>query len=242
MNKPPEQLHLNVQLDDSISLEKFINCDSTKDFLNILSNTTEDHSISNFYLIWGNEGRGKSYIMRGLHRKYLEDGKQTFHFSFRDKRLTSTEILTNLDSLEAVFIEDFELMEISEDWERAMFNLINECYISGTKIYLSSNIVSKDLPINLKDLASRLSSFTAIEMPEITEEEKIQALLQSSKRKGFLLDEKTIKYIISYTSRNLSDLLRLLNELDSYSLQKKKKISPSLVREMLSTKSDSSHT
>ena len=236
MNKFPEQLHLNVQLDDSISLDKFINCDSTKDFLNILSNTTEDSSISNFYLIWGVAGRGKSYVMQGLHRKYLEDGKQTFHFSFRDKRVASTEILSNLDSLEALFIEDLELMEFSKNWEKAMFNLINECRISGTKIYLSSNIVPKDLPISLKDLASRLSSFTAIEIPEITEEEKIQALLQSAKRKGFLLDDKTIKYIISYTSRSLSDLLKLLNELDSFSLQKKKKISSSLVREMVSTK------
>ena len=236
MNKLPEQLHLNVQLDDSISLDKFINCNSTKDFLNIINKTIENNSISNFYFIWGDEGRGKSYVMQGLHRKHIEDGKLTFHFSFKDKKVTSPEILMNLDSLEAVFIEGLESMEISEEWEKAIFNLINGCFVSGTKIYLSSNIVSKDLPIKLKDLASRLSSFTAIEVPEITEEEKKQALLQSSKRKGFLLDSKTIKYIISYTSRSLSDLLRLLNELDSFSLKKKKKISPSLVREMVNTK------
>ena len=102
MNKHPEQLHLNVQLDDSISLDKFINCNSTKDFLTILNNTTQDQSISNFYLIWGNEGRGKSYVMRGLNRKYLEGSKQTFQFSFRDKRVTSTDILSNLDSLGAI--------------------------------------------------------------------------------------------------------------------------------------------
>ena len=236
MNKLPEQLHLNVQLDDSVNLDNFIRCDSTKDFLKIISNTAEDNSISNFYLIWGNEGRGKSYVMRALHRKYLEDSKQSFYFSFKDKKVTSSEILTNLDSLEAVFIEDLHSMEISVDWEKAMFNFINECYISGTKVYLSSNMVPKDLKISLKDLSSRLSSFTAIEVPEITEKEKIQALLQSSERKGFFLDDKTIKYIISYTSRSLSDLLRLLNELDSFSLQKKKKISPSLVREMVSSK------
>jgi ATPase involved in DNA replication initiation len=73
-------------------------------------------------------------------------------------------------------------------------------------------------------------------MPEITEDEKIQALVQSSKRKGFLLDDRTIQYIVSYTSRSLSDLLKLLNELDSFSLKKKKKISPSLIREMISSK------
>ena len=113
----------------------------------------------------------------------------------------------NLASLEVLFIEDYELMEDSEDWEKAMFNLINECYMSGTRIYLSSTTVTKDLRIRLTDLASRLSSFTAIEIPEITEEEKIEALIQSSKRKGCVLDEKTVKYIVSYTSRNLSDLL-----------------------------------
>ena len=233
MNKRPEQLHLNVQLDDAISLDKFIDCSSTEDFLNILKNSTSDQSISNFYIIWGDTGRGKSYVMQGLHRKYTEDNKTTFHFSFKDKRVNSPEILMNLASLEALFIEDFELME---DSEKAMFNLINECYMSGTRIYLSSTTVTKDLRIRLTDLASRLSSFTAIEIPEITEEEKIEALIQSSKRKGFVLDEKTVKYIVSYTSRNLSDLLKLLDELDSFSLQKKKKISPSLVREMVSTK------
>ena len=213
MNKLPKQLHLNVQLDDAISLDKFIDCSSTEDFLKILKNSTSDQSISNFYIIWGDTGRGKSYVMQGLHRKYTEDNKTTFHFSFKDKRVNSPEILMNLASLEALFIEDYELMEDSEDWEKAMFNLINECYMSGTRIYLSSNIVTKDLPIALADLASRLLSFTAIEIPEITEEEKIQALIQSSKRKGFALDEKTIKYIVSYTSRSLSDLLKLLNEL-----------------------------
>lgn len=236
MNNPPEQLHLNVQLDDSISLDKFINCDSTKDFLNILRNTIRDQSISRFYFIWGKEGRGKSYIMKGLHRRYLEDSKNTFHFSFKDERVSSPEILKNLESLEAIFIEDFDSMEFSEDWEKGMFNFINDCHISGTRIYLSSNKVSKELSITLTDLDSRISSFTAIEIPEITEEEKIKALLQSSERKGFLLDQKTIQYIISYTSRSLSDLLRLLNELDSFSLKKKKKISPSLIREMLSIK------
>ena len=42
------------------------------------------------------------------------------------KRVTSTDILSNLDSLGAIFIEDLEFMKTSEDWERAVFNLIND--------------------------------------------------------------------------------------------------------------------
>jgi len=82
-----------------------------------------------------------------------------------------------------------------------------------------------------------LLAFTAVEIPEITEKEKIEALMQSAARKGIELEEKTVKYILTYTSRNLSDLLRLLSELDEFSLEKKKKLSPSLVRELLSQRS-----
>ena len=93
----------------------------------------------------------------------------------------------------------------------------------------------------MKDLKSRLSYFTAIEIPEITDEEKIEALHQSSERKGISIDNKTIEYIVSHTSRSLSDLLKLINDLDIYSLKKKRRVTQSLVRELLQTRSDSLH-
>ena len=83
---------------------------------------------------------------------------------------------------------------------------------------------------------SRLSYCTAIEVPEISQEEKIEALKQSSSRKGINLDTKTIQYIINNTSISLSDLLQLINDIDSFSLKKKKKVSVSLVKEFLNTK------
>ena len=76
--------------------------------------------------------------------------------------------------MDAIIIEDFESMISSEEWEVAVFNLINACFLSKTKIYISSKTVSKDLEIDLVDLMSRLSSFTGVEVPEISEEEKIE--------------------------------------------------------------------
>ena len=70
---------------------------------------------------------------------------------------------------------------------------------------------------------------------------KKRPFLNHLKRKGIHLDKKTIDYIVSHTSRSLSDLLKLINELDIYSLKKKRKVTPSLVRELLQTKSDSLH-
>ena len=241
MNQLPDQLSLNIKLDDSVSLDKFIKCDSNRNSLEFLQSTLVENSVSNLFYLWGLEGVGKSYIMQALHREFINRNMKTLHLSFEDNRIISPDIFKNLGTLDVLLIEKIDQLPQEKDWEIAIFSLINEALSSKTKIYLSSNLVSKDLNIELIDLKSRLSYFTAIEIPEITDEEKIEALSQSSKRKGIHLDEKTIGYIISHTSRSLSDLLKLINELDIYSLKKKRKVTPSLVRELLQTKSDSLH-
>tara|TARA_B100000809_G_C15088154_1_gene512203 strand:- start:195 stop:929 length:735 start_codon:yes stop_codon:yes gene_type:complete len=239
--KNPQQLLLDIKLDESVSLENFIKCDSTDVALNILSNIVKSSSISNSFLLWGKEGVGKSYLMHALNRDFLSQELNTAFIVLSDSRINEPAILQGLDQMDAVFIEDVNELGDSADWESALFNLINQSLINKTKLIFSSNCVALDLQVTLKDLFSRLSAFTAVEIPEITEKEKIEALLQSAKRKGLTLEEKTVKYILTYTSRNLSDLLRLLSELDEFSLEKKKKLSPALVRELLSQRSSNSH-
>ena len=241
MSESPDQLSLNIKLDDSVSLDKFIECDSNIDCLNFLRNTLKEDSISNLFYIWGREGVGKSYIMQALNREFINLDKRTFHLSLNDKRVSSHEILQNLESLDVILIENIDSLPKDEEWETQIFSLINNALTSKIKIYLSSCTVSKDLQISLKDLQSRLSYFTAIEIPEISNEEKLDALSQSSARKGFDLDTKTKEFIINNTSRGLSDLLQLLNDLDVYSLKKKKKVTPSLIRQLLKVRSDNPH-
>ena len=184
MTQPPDQLSLNIKLDDSVSLDKFIKCDSNRNSLEFLKSTLLENSVSNLFYLWGLEGVGKSYLMQALHREFINRDMKTLHLSFDDNRITSPDIFKNLGTLEVLLIEKIDQLPQETDWEIALFSLINEALSSKTKIYLSSNLVSKDLKIELMDLKSRLSYFTAIEIPEITDEEKKEALSQSSKRKG----------------------------------------------------------
>ena len=71
---------------------------------------------------------------------------------------------------------------------------------------------------------------------QIKEQEKILALKQAASRKGMILEEKAIKYILDHTFRSLSNLLNLIAELDAYSLEKKRKLTISLIRELLTSK------
>ena len=53
MNHLPDQLSLNIKLDDSISLDKFISCESNEDSLNFIRASLKQDSVSNLFYLWG---------------------------------------------------------------------------------------------------------------------------------------------------------------------------------------------
>ena len=235
----PKQLHLDIQLDESIKLSKFINCETTKFLIKNLENFLLDNSLTNFIFIWGNKGVGKSYLLRAVNQEFFEKKKTTAFLSFSNLSLYSPSVFDGLETLDTIFIDDIHLFPKSKEWEEAFFNFINCCINAQTKLLISSEKIVKRMSLQLPDLESRLLAFTAIEVPEIQERHKITALLQAADRKGIRLGKKELAYILNHTSRSLSDLLKLLSDLDRFSLEKQRKLSIPLIKEMISTKDNS---
>ena len=63
--------------------------------------------------------------------------------------------------------------------------------------------------------------------------------MQAAEIKGIRLGKKELTYILNHTSMSLSDLLKLLSDLDRFSLEKQRKLSIPLIKEMISTKDNS---
>ena len=237
--KGPRQLFLDVKLDDSVSLDNFILCNSTELAIKSLQNFISEDSLINFLFLWGKKGTGKKYLLQAANKSCIDKEKKTGFLSLADIEQRRPEILEGLEMLDVVFIEDIHLIPNTDAWLQAFFHFINTCLLKGTKLFFSSDLVAKDIVINLADLKSRLMLFTPVEIPEITEEEKRSALIQSAKRRGLTLEEKTISYILTHTSRSLSDLLRLLADLDNFSLEKQRKLTIPLVKELIANRSNS---
>ena len=132
MNQLPDQLSLNIKLDDSVSLDKFIKCKSNSNSLEFLRSTVLDTSVSNLFFIWGLEGVGKSYIMQALNKEFINLNKKTLHLSLDDSRITSHEIFQNLGSLDVLLIEKIDRLPQDQDWELYTQNQFSEIIISKT--------------------------------------------------------------------------------------------------------------
>ena len=241
MNQP-KQLYLDLRLEAHISLDNFIECDSTKLIIVAVKDfISRSRGTKNFFL-WGNPGVGKNYLLHSVNREFLKEGLHSAYITFEDNLIKEPSLLEGLENVDVVFIESIDKLNFGSDWELAFFNLINTCNLNNTNLFFSSSKPSKDLRINLPDLQSRLNFFTAFELPEISDEEKFLALKESALRKGLSFEDKTLTYILNHTSRKLSDLLSLISDLDTFSLEKKKKITIPLVKELFFSKEGSQDT
>ena len=88
--------------------------------------------------------------------------------------------------------------------------------------------------IKLDDLNSRLSSSLQVDFPVLSDNDKKIIVINFLKKRGLLMNEQSIDFILKRYSRNLNDLIELSIKLDEISLEQKKNITIPLIKEFTS--------
>ena len=175
MNKPT-QLIFPFHIDQKASFESFF-CSS--DNLNLLTRLADIALSKNAHelIIHGEEGSGKSFLMQAICNELSSSGKQ-FAFIPMNKALNmGVEIFQNLASLDAVCIDDLQLILANENWETALFNLINECQQSNCSLILSfGGTQPLEENTQLPDLLSRIKRMEFITLHAVQDESFNQAI------------------------------------------------------------------
>ena len=129
MNKPT-QLIFPFQINQKASFESFF---CSQDNLNLITRLVEivPSKHANELIIHGEEGAGKSFLMQAICNELSSSGKQFAFIPMKKALNMGTEIFQNLASLDAVCIDDLQIILANEEWETALFNLINEWIDEG---------------------------------------------------------------------------------------------------------------
>ena len=69
----PKQLHLDVKLDESMTLDNFISCSSTELVLKASNNFVSNNSSFNTLYLWGRDVVGKNYLLHAINKKCKEN-------------------------------------------------------------------------------------------------------------------------------------------------------------------------
>jgi len=230
-SQPTQQLLLQIHLDDSTTFENFyVSAENTQVVEFIQSNYKND--ADQFVYLWGSAA-GCSHLLQALCHQYENKGLSAAYIPLTNHHQFTTAILSNLEQLSLVCIDDIQQIAGSQEWENALFSLYNNLREQGGKLVVTATKGPRNLSIGLADLGSRLQWGISFQVHPLNDEDKISALQLRAKLRGFTLSDQVAEYILQRNDRHISSLFEALNRLDRGSLEAKRKVTVPLVKQVM---------
>ena len=229
----PTQLIFPFQVNQKASFESFFCSPDNNELMSRLKDLVVSQNTDEL-IINGAEGSGKSFLMQAICNELSSSGKQ-FAFIPMNKAINmGVEIFQNLASLDAVCIDDLQLILSREEWETALFNLINECQQSNCSLILSfgGNQSLEDIT-QLPDLLSRIKRMEFMKLQAVQDEFLNQALDFVSQQLDINLEKAELEFLLKHQTREFSLLVDNLMVLDKQAASLKRKITIPLIKETL---------
>ncbi|NCV99772.1 MAG: DNA replication initiation factor [Proteobacteria bacterium] len=228
MNKP-KQLTFPWNKVNKSSLEGFYTSQENFHLLSLL----KDNDFLGDLFIYGTKESGKTFLLQAMCNFYSSMTKSSLYVPLKKVMNYGVEIFESLENIDLICIDGIEEVISKIEWEKAIFNLINKALISDSRLILTSSKDLKSLNFLLPDLESRIRKIQSYELYPINDEDIFDALKYISKLTSINLGDKEAKYLVTYSQRNISNLVHILESLDQLSMEMKRKITIPLIKEVI---------
>jgi len=184
--------------------------------------------------IWGEGGQGKSHLLQAACNVSAQNNLTAVYLPVGQMVDGSVRVFDDLESLDLICIDDVHSLVGFDEWENALFSLINRCRESGTALLFSSQLAPERLNIRLADLQSRLSWGPVLRLQGLNDEDKFEALRQRALQRGLELPQNVADYLMRHYPRDLFGLFERLDKLDTASMASQRRLTIPFVKAVLS--------
>jgi DnaA-homolog protein len=221
------QLPFDFSLQKSFTFEDFV---VTEKNLELFASLKDQEKLSEqFYFIWGASGAGKSHFMQA----FCQSREDSVYVPLKKFSQYGADILTGLENMEFVCLDDIETVIGNKNWEEGLFGFFNNIREQGNKLIVSASCSPRNLKTQLADLDSRLNWGIVYQLHELAESEKLLALRKRAASRGIPLTDDVLDYILLRSPRNMNVLFEVLDTLDRLSLAEKRRITIPFVKVMM---------
>ncbi|RDE92119.1 DnaA regulatory inactivator Hda [Aggregatibacter aphrophilus] len=226
------QLPLPIHQSDDETLENFYAENNLLLLNSLQKNFLQLHQ--QFFYLWGNKGSGKSHLLKGVCQHYLAQQRPALYVPLNKAQYFSPAVLENLEQQALVCLDDLQAVIGNAEWEVAIFDLINRVRETGrTLLIMSADQSPANLPVQLPDLASRLTWGEVYQLAPLNDKQKIEVLQKAAYQRGIELPDETANFLFKRLERDMKTLFNALEKLDQASLQAQRKLTIPFVKEIL---------
>ena len=184
-----------------------------------------------FLYLWGEKSSGKSHLLMAAAE---QSAQRSLYLPLAELVNTaSPEILQSVENLDLLCIDELEAISGLTEWEEGIFHCFNRLQDSGCKLLIASRYSPAKITIQLADLRSRLATALIYQLTTPDDKAKQQALIVQAKSRGLELPDEVAQYLLRHHSRDMQQLMALLQRLDKASMAEKRRLTIPFVRQTL---------
>ena len=222
-----QQLPLSLQAPENASFDNFIAVGNQQ---LIFSLRDENESL---IFLWGEPGAGKSHLLQALVSQYQLQEKSALYIPLQTTDDWSPDVFDGLEYMDLVCLDELENIVAKADWEEALFHFFNRIRDIGGRLVLAASQSAHNLGINLPDLQSRLSWGVTYQVKALEDEGKIEVLRERAYQRGFEMNREVANYLMNHATRDMTQLVDLLNKLDYATLAEQRKLTIPFIKQFL---------
>lgn len=210
-----QQLLLDIRPAARPTLDNFIP-GTNQELLRHLKSWLKDKTADTALYIWGPPGSGKTHLLKALAAGCGGQFWDGCGEAIPDAAL--------------IAVDDVESLSASA--QVAVFDAFNRARAAGHRFIAAGKNAPAGLGVR-EDLRTRLGWGLVYRLDPLSDEDMQAALITHARDLGFDLDPGIAAWLLTRASRNLGNLLQIVEALDRYSLQAKRRITLPLLREIL---------
>ncbi len=180
--------------------------------------------------LWGPSGSGKSHLAQAVLQRHLESGIKGAVFGVHDAAPWAHD-----DDWRFIVIDDCDRLD--PDQQHCAFAAFARITPGHTTIVATGRVPPVDLPLR-EDLRTRLGWGHVMTLQPLSEAEARAALRRDADRRGILLGDDVMAFLLTRFARDLKSLFELLDRIDEFSLAHKRGVTVALLRQMLAEQVD----
>jgi DnaA family protein len=181
----------------------------------------------------GGAGAGKTHLGLAVCAEAEACGRRAAYLPLRAAAGRLGDALEALDAVDVVALDGLEAIAGDRADEVALFDFHNRARAAGSAVLYLAAAAPAVLPLVLPDLRSRLGQCTRIALLPLDDDGRREVLRDRARRRGLVLEEAAIEWLLTRTGRDIAQLAALLERIDRESLAAQRRVTVPFLRSML---------
>ncbi len=181
----------------------------------------------------GTSKTGKTHLALAACAAAEQQGRRAAYLPLVAAVGRTRDALDALEGNDVVALDGLDAIAGGREDEIALFDFHNRARTTGLNVLYTARGIPDDIGLVLPDLRSRLQQCLRVMLDPLDDAGRRDVLRDRAQRRGLMLEDAALDWLLTRTDRDLAALVALLDRLDRASLAAQRRITVPFLRQTL---------